>query len=231
MTLLLSSHVDAVPPAQEQILLEPRDWSRGEEIANSLSHGLGFLAAAVGTPFLLRAAMHHGGIRAFLGMSVFAATTMLLYLSSAVHHWLRPGRAKDFFEVLDHAAIFLMIAGSYTPFALGILWGFWGRLLLGVIWPLAIFGVLSKTVRGLESPPLTIPLYVIMGWIMVFAFKPLFALMPAPGLLLLLGGGLAYTGGLGFYFARRIPYHHLAWHIAVLAGTALHYFTILRYAL
>lgn len=208
-----------------------REWSRGEEIANSLSHGVGFLAAMIGAPFLLLAAQHHGGVRSFLGMGIFAATTMLLYLASAVHHWLLHGRAKNFFEVLDHAAIFLMIAGTYTPFALGFLWGPWGWLILGIIWPLAIFGVLLKSLRGVQPKIFTIPLYVLMGWTAVIAYKPFMAQMPTTGLWLLVAGGLAYTGGIVFYLARRFPYHHLAWHIAVLIGTSLHYFTVLRYAL
>lgn len=207
-----------------------REWSRGEEIANSLSHGCGCLAALMGSPFLLAVARQHEGVRPLLGMSVFAAITVFLYLSSAVHHWLRPGRAKEFFEVLDHAAIFLMIAGTYTPFALGILWGAWGWLLLGIIWPLAIFGVLLKAFRGPQPARFTIPLYVVMGWIMVIAFPALSTRMPRTGLLLILGGGLAYTGGLVFYVARRFPYHHLLWHLAVLTGTALHYAAIARYA-
>ena len=208
-----------------------REWSRGEEIANSLSHAVGFLAAVIGAPFLIMAAAQHPGLRAYLGMGVFALTTMLLYLSSAVHHWLLPGKAKDFFEVLDHAAIFFMIAGTYTPFCLGILWGPWGWLLMGVIWPVAVVGALLKTMRGFQPPGSTITLYVLMGWVMVIAFKPLLAHMPATGLLLLLGGGLAYTGGLVFYHARKFPYHHLAWHIAVLIGTTLHYIAVWRYAL
>lgn len=208
-----------------------RKWSRGEEIANSVSHGLGFLAAVIGTPFLLDAAQQHGGVRSFVGMSIFAATAMLLYLSSAVHHWLSPGPAKDFFEVMDHAAIFLMIAGSYTPFALGFLWGPWGWLLMGLVWPLALFGVVLKTLRGVQPKMFVIPLYVLMGWTALIAYKPFVTLMPPTGLWLLVAGGLAYTGGLVFYLARQVPYHHLAWHLAVLAGTALHYFTVLRYAL
>jgi hemolysin III len=211
--------------------IEVRAWSRGEEMANSISHALGFLGALAGTPFLLLTAAHHPGARSILGMSIFAATAMLLYLSSALHHWLTPGKAKEFLELVDHAAIFLMIAGTYTPFALGILWGPWGWLLMGVIWPLALFGVLLKAVRGLQPPVSTISLYVAMGWMMIIAFKPLSAHMPTTGLLLLLGGGISYTGGLIFYFARRFPFHHLAWHIAVLIGTTLHYLAILRYAL
>jgi hemolysin III len=207
-----------------------REWSRGEEIANSLSHGCGFFCALAGTPFLLRAAGHHDGARAVFAVSVFALTAALLYLSSATHHWLKPGRGKDLFEVLDHAAIFLMIAGTYTPFCLGVLWGPWGWLLLALIWPVALFGVWIKTTRGLQPARLTIPLYILMGWLMVIAFPALWAHMPRPGLALILGGGLAYTGGLGFYRARRMPYHHLGWHLAVLAGTVLHYFAVLRYA-
>ncbi|MEI9892398.1 MAG: hemolysin III family protein [Chthoniobacter sp.] len=207
-----------------------REWSRGEELANSLSHGCGFIAAIVGAPFLLQAAMHHEGARAVVGMSIFAATTMLLYFSSAVHHWLRPGTTKDFFELLDHAAIFLMIAGTYTPFATGVLWGPWGWGLLAIIWPLAIFGIRLKTMRGPGPQRWTTWLYVAMGWLMIIAFPPLAHRIHWSGLLLLAAGGVAYTGGLVFWFARRFPYHHLAWHIAVLAGTALHYFAVWRYA-
>jgi hemolysin III len=207
-----------------------REWSRGEEIANSLSHGCGFLAALTGAPFLWRAAAHHPGLRPVFAVSVFAATMAVLYLSSSVHHWLRPGRPKDFFEVLDHAAIFLMIAGTYTPFCLGVLWGPWGWLLLALIWPVAFFGVWLKTMRGVQPARVVIPLYVVMGWLMLIAFPALWTHMPGEGLALILGGGLAYTGGLVFYLARRFPYHHLAWHLAVLAGTAFHYFAVLRYA-
>ncbi len=184
-----------------------------------------------GAPFLVAEAMHHGGGRAFVGMCVFAVTTMLLYFSSATLHWLRPGKTKDWFEVLDHAAIFLMIAGTYTPFALGILWGPWGWLLLSLVWPLAIFGVLLKLRRGLQPKRFTIPLYVLMGWLMLIALGPLSAHIAPTGLHLILAGGIAYTGGLVFYLARPVHYHHLAWHLCVLAGTALHYLAVLRYAL
>jgi len=211
--------------------LPRREWSRGEEIANSVSHGVGFLAGLAGAPFLFLAASHHGGTRAFVGMGIFALTTALLYFSSSVHHWLQMGRTKDFFEVLDHAAIFLMIAGTYTPFALGVLWGPWGWALMAMIWPLALCGVLLKTMRGVQPPAFSISLYVVMGWLMVIAYRPMVAHVPSEGLLLILGGGLAYTGGLVFYLARRFPYHHLAWHIAVLVGTLLHYLAVLRYAL
>ncbi|MDR3406496.1 MAG: hemolysin III family protein [Chthoniobacter sp.] len=210
--------------------MSTREWSRGEEVANSLSHGCGFVAAIIGVPFLIQSAMHHDGGRALIGMSIFATTTILLYLSSAVHHWLRPGDAKNFFEALDHAAIFLMIAGTYTPFATGVLWGPWGWALLAIIWPLAIFGIRLKTLHGPGPQRWTTWLYVAMGWLMVIAFPPLAVRIHWSGLMLLVAGGVAYTGGLVFWFARRFPYHHLAWHLCVLIGTAFHYAAIFKYA-
>ena len=208
-----------------------REWTRNEELANSISHGCGFLAALIGAPFLLVAASHHPGVRPILGVSVFALATIFLYLSSAVHHWLMPGKIKDFVELLDHSAIFLMIAGTYTPFATGVLWGPWGWFLLGVNWPLAIFGLLRKIRIGVRPEGWSICLYVLMGWMMVLAFPTLAARMPRMGLVLIAAGGVAYTGGLIFYMARRFPYHHLAWHLCVLVGTAFHYFAVLEYAL
>jgi hemolysin III len=207
-----------------------REWSRNEEVANSLSHGFGFIAALVGAPFLLLAAAQHPGIRPVLGVTIFAAATILLYLSSAVHHWLLPGKTKDLIELLDHSAIFVMIAATYTPFATGVLWGPWGWFLLAVNWPLAIFGVLRKIRIGARPEAWSILLYVVMGWMMILAFPTLTSRMPRTGLLLIGAGGLAYTGGLVFYMARRFPYHHLAWHLCVLVGTTFHYFAVLRYA-
>jgi len=220
----------AVIPNAEPQQSGVRDWSPGEELANGLSHSVGFLATLIGSPFLLIAAIHRGGSRPLVGVGVFAASTMLLYFSSALHHWWQAGRAKDLLEVLDHAAIFLLIAGTFTPFAVGVLWGPWGWLLLGIVWPIAIFGVLLKAVRGLQPPLFTVSLYVVMGGLIFIAIRPLSARIPIAGLLLLFGGGAAYLGGLLFYFARRFRYHHLAWHLTVLAGTALHYFAVLRYS-
>jgi len=209
----------------------PRAWSRREEIANGASHAAGFLAALVATPFLISTAVHHGGFGRVLGAGVFSVSCMFLYLSSTLLHWLSSERAKKFFERLDHAGIFLLIAGTYTPFALGVLWGPWGWLLLSVIWPLAIFGVLVTTIRGIPSFRITTALYVGMGWFMICLLKPLSMRVPVRCLLLLLAGGLAYTGGLLFYVARRVPYHHLAWHLAVLAGTACHFVAVWQYAI
>lgn len=207
----------------------PREWSSGEEIANSISHGVGFFAALVGAPFLLIAAMSRGGLLAFAGASIFAAATVFLYLCSAMHHALPAGRGKDLFEVLDHVGIFVLIAATFTPFGVGVLWGPWGWTLLTVLWSLAAIGVLVKTTRGVQNPWHTIPIYVVMGWLALIA-RPLWVETPGPGCALLLAGGLAYTGGLIFYVLKRMRYHHLVWHVCVLAGTTCHYFAVLWYA-
>jgi hemolysin III len=208
-----------------------RQWSRREEIANGASHGLGFLAVMAATPFLMSTAVRHGGMGRVFGAGIFAVSCMFLYLSSALVHGLAAERSKRFFEVLDHAGIFLLIAGTYTPFALGVLWGPWGWLVLSVIWPLAICGVLVTTVRGVPPFRITTALYLGMGWFMLCVLKPLSMRVPARCLFLLLAGGLAYTAGLLFYVARRVPYHHLAWHLAVLAGTTCHFVAVWQYAI
>jgi len=207
----------------------PRSWSVGEELANSLSHGAGLLAALIGAPFLVSSAIERGGAIWIASVSVFAATSILLYFASAVHHALRFGRMKDRFETLDHVAIFLMIAGTYTPFTVGVLRGPWGWGLLAGVWLLAGIGVCLRLNKALACPRITIGLYVAMGWFLLAA-KPLWQRMPVPGLVLLLLGGVAYTGGLIFYVARRIHYHHLIWHSFVIVGTVCHYFAVLWYA-
>jgi len=206
-----------------------RPWTKDEELANSASHAAGFLAALLGAPFLMATAMHHGGLRA-LGGGIFAGSCIFLYLCSALVHGLSPGRAQRVFEIMDYSGIFLLIAGTYTPFALGVLWGPWGWMLLSVIWPLAILGILIKVLRGVQTPMFTVSLYVAMGWFMVFFLRPLSLRVPAECLFLLLAGGAAYTGGLIFYFFRRMRYHHLAWHLAVLLGTTFHFMAVWLYA-
>jgi hemolysin III len=215
---------------EKRLPVVKRQWSRGEEIANSLSHGIGFALALIGAPFLICAALRHGGFWNVAGASVFVVATLLLYFCSAMLHALPQGPAKDRFEVLDHAAIYILIAGTYTPFTLGVLRGGWGWTLFGVIWALAIAGVVFKTMRGVGNVALSNSIYILMGWLIVIAARPMWMLVPMPGLLLLVFGGLAYTAGLAFFLARRMPYHHLLWHCSVLAGTACHYFAVLGYA-
>ena len=207
-----------------------RSLTLGEEIANSVSHGVGLVAALVATPFLVLTAARRGGVAATVGASVFAGTAVILYSASTLYHALPPNRAKRVFRVLDHSAIFLLIAGTYTPFTLGILHGAWGWTLFGLVWTLAALGVTIKAVGGIRYPRLSTVLYVGMGWLALIAIRPLWLRVPLAGWLWLLAGGLAYTAGIAFYAADRVRYGHFVWHMFVLMGTVCHFFAVLWYA-
>ena len=165
--------------------------SPGEEIANSVSHGVGLLAAVAAAPVLVFSAVHSGGAARIVGASVFAVTMVLLYLTSTLYHALPRNRAKRVFQVLDHAAIFLMIAGTYTPFTLGVLRGTWGWTLFGLVWGLALAGVVLTAVGGARYPKIRVGLYLAMGWLILVAVKPLWLRMPSWGLFWLFAGGIA----------------------------------------
>lgn len=208
-----------------------REQSRGEEVANSVSHGIALVAALVGAPFLIMHAARHGDTGFIVGTYLFSATMIILYLSSTLYHALRMGRAKRLFRVIEHSAIFLLIAGTYTPFTLGVLRGLWGWTLLGVIWCLALAGIALKVFEKRPHPILSTGLYLLMGWLALIAIEPLFATVPAPGMLWLFAGGLAYTAGVVFFATdSRLRYGHLIWHFFVIAGTTCHYFAVLWYA-
>lgn len=201
-----------------------------EEIANTISHGLALVLALVAVPVLVLSAMRAGDVRFLIGVSVFGATMVLLYLASTLYHSTTHEAAKQLFRLFDHTAIFLLIAGSYTPFALGVLRGPWGWSMLAAVWTLAIVGITLKIITRTRHSRICIVLYVLMGWLAVVAVKPILALIPVPGILLILAGGIAYTGGLAFFAAHRIRYHHFIWHLFVIAGTVCHYFAVLWYA-
>jgi hemolysin III len=210
-------------------LVIARPQSLGEEIANSVSHGIGFLAVLAVTPVLILAALPHGAGQ-IVGVSVFAATMAAVYLTSTLYHAVPHPRVKRVFRILDHGAIFLLIAGSYTPFTLGVLRGGWGWTLFGAIWGLALAGVIFRAFAGFRYPKVSTALYLAMGWLALIAVQPLWQRMPRAGLLWLLAGGLAYTGGVGFYTAKRLRYSHFIWHLCVLIGTACHFVAVIRYA-
>ena len=212
------------------LALRERTQSLGEEIANSVSHGVGLLAAVAVAPVLVLSAVQHGGAGRIVGATVFAATMVLLYLTSTLYHALPRNRAKRVFQVLDHAAIFLMIAGTYTPFTLGVLRGTWGWTLFGLVWSLALAGVVLTAVRGVRYPKLSTCLYLAMGWLILIAVKPLWVRVPAWGLFWLLAGGIAYTVGVVFYAAKRVCYSHFVWHLFVITGTACHFIAVLWFA-
>jgi hemolysin III len=204
--------------------------SLGEEIANSVSHGVGTVAALVATPFLVLAAIRHGDAFAIVGASIFAGSTVILYAASTLYHALPRNRAKRVFRVIDHSAIFLLIAGTYTPFALGALRGSLGWTLFGVIWGLAVLGITLKSVAGIRYPWLSTALYLAMGWLALTAIRPLWIHVPVAGWLWLIAGGLAYTAGIAFYAAERVRYGHFVWHLFVLLGTVCHFFAVLWYS-
>ena len=201
-----------------------------EEIANSISHGLGLLLALAAVPVLVLSALRAGSARFLIGVSVFSATMVLLYLASTLYHSMTHEAAKYWCRLLDHTAIFLLIAGTYTPFALGVLRGPWGWSLLAAVWTLAIVGITLKIIKRTRHSPISIGLYVLMGWLALVAIKPMFELVPLPGILLIFAGGIAYTAGLAFFAAHRLKYNHFIWHLFVIAGTTCHYFAVLWYA-
>jgi hemolysin III len=201
----------------------------GEEIANSISHGVGMLAAIATTPFLILKAIPFGA-GAVTGASIFGATMIILYASSAIYHSLPQSRAKRIFQIFDHSAIFLLIAGTYTPFTLSVLQGAWGWTLFGLVWGLALAGVILKSIKTGGTSKLSIGLYLGMGWLAVFAAQPLYTAMPAWGLFWILAGGVMYTGGVFFFaYDHRKRYNHFIWHLFVLAGTACHVVAVLLY--
>jgi hemolysin III len=210
--------------------LEERPQSLGEEIGNSVSHGLGLLAALAAFPVLVFAAHQRGGTTGIVSASVFATTMVLLYLMSTLFHALPRCRTKRVFQILDHSAIYLLIAGTYTPFTLGVLQGAWGWTLFGIVWSLAVVGTVLKALGGVRSTTVSTWLYLAMGWLVVVAADTVWTLVPKWGLFWLLAGGIAYTAGAVFFMAERIRYFHFVWHLFVVAGTACHFIAVLWYA-
>lgn len=206
-----------------------KDHAFREEVANSISHGLGLVLAIVAVPILVLAAVRDGKVPFIVGVSVFGGTMVLLYLASTLYHSLTHEAAKAICRVFDHTAIFLLIAGTYTPFSLGVLRGPWGWSMLAAVWALAIVGITLKIRKRTRHSRISIVLYVIMGWLAIVAVKPIVMSIPVPGILLILAGGIAYTGGLAFFAAQRIRYNHFIWHLFVIAGTMCHFFAVLWY--
>ncbi|MCB0043673.1 MAG: hemolysin III family protein, partial [Caldilinea sp.] len=186
-----------------------RPQTTGEEVANSVTHGLGALGALAAAPLLIAAAWRAGDALNVTAAAVFAATLLLLYLGSTLYHALPHGPAKRLFKRLDHCAIYLLIAGTYTPFAFGVLRGAWGWTLFGLVWGLALFGVLLKLGGALDRPRLSTALYVVMGWLALIAAVPLWQGLSAWTLAWLLAGGIAYSAGVAFFVSDdRVRYHH-----------------------
>ncbi len=205
------------------------NYTVGEEIANAVTHGIGVLLAIAALVLLVVFSSIHGNATAVVSFTVYGSTLVILYLMSTIYHSLPRGKAKDVFEILDHSSIFLLIAGTYTPFALVTLKGAKGWTIFGIIWGLAIAGIVMKVFLVKKFVILSTLMYILMGWMAIFILKDIMVSVPLNGVILLVLGGVAYTMGAFFYVWRKMPYNHAIWHLFVLAGSVFHFFTILLY--
>ncbi|YCA44479.1 hemolysin III family protein [Bacillus sp. JZ8] len=210
---------------------ETHTFSRGEEIANAITHGIGTILSIVGLTLLIVFSVQFGNIWHVVSFTVYGTTMLLLYTSSTLVHSFPHGRVKDLFEIFDHSSIYLFIAGTYTPFLFVIIQGTVGWTLFGVVWGLAVAGIVFKIFFVKRFVLVSTLLYIAMGWLIVLAWDPLASSLAGPGLNLLVVGGVLYTIGSIFYVWRGFPYHHAIWHIFVLGGTITHYLAILLYVL
>ena len=205
-------------------------FSAAEELAHSLTHGAGLLLGIAALVLMIVFAAQRGSAIHVVSCTVYGVTLVVLYTSSTLYHALPSGRGKRVFGILNHAAIFLLIAGTYTPFALVTLDGSWGWSLFAVIWALAIGGIVLEAVSRGRVRRVQLLLYLVMGWGIVGASRSLLRELAPAGLALLLAGGLAYTLGVVFFVWRR-PFHHAVWHIFVLAGSICHFFAVFLYVI
>jgi hemolysin III len=207
---------------------EETRYTAGEELANGLTHGLGLVLAVVGLAALVGVARTRGGALPLLASAVFGGSLVLLYASSTLYHTVRAPRVKAFLRAIDHSAIFLLIAGTYTPFTLVALRDARGWSLFAFVWAIAAAGITLRLALRRKPTGLFLTLYLAMGWCAIVVARPLLAAVGPSGGALIAAGGLAYSLGVPFYVWRRLPYHHAVWHVFVLAGSAFHYAAVLR---
>lgn len=206
-------------------------YSIAEEVAHAVTHGIGAIASIVGLVVMVIWAAAYGDAWHIVSASIYGASLIILYLASTLYHAFPWPRVKSFFQQMDHAAIYLLIAGTYTPFALINLRGPWGWALLGVVWSIAIIGVILELAIENRKKWLSLSLYLGLGWMAIVAIKPMLSSVESGGLILLLAGGLAYSLGVIFYVWKSLKFHHAIWHVFVLAGSVLHFFSIFYYVL
>jgi hemolysin III len=202
-----------------------------EELANTLTHGIGLLLVLVAVPFLIVLAATRATVWHVVAVSIYGASLITLYAASTIYHWVRHAPAKRILQIIDHSAIYLLIAGTYTPFMLVNLRGGWGWTLLALIWAIALLGITWKLLSKEHHMVLSTILYIAMGWLVVIAARPLFRAVPPGGLGWLLAGGLAYTLGVVFFSSSRFRFNHAIWHLFVLLGSACHYVAVIHYVL
>jgi hemolysin III len=193
-----------------------------DELASALTHGAGVIASIVGGAVLIVLAALSGSPWQVVGVAVFAASLVLLYSASTAYHSARSAGLRRRLKLVDHCAIYVLIAGTYTPFTLTVLRGAWGWTLFGIVWSLALAGIVFKLLLIGRFPRVSTGIYIGMGWLVLIAAGPLVQAMEPAALLWLVAGGVAYTGGTAFYHSRRIPFAHAVWHVFVLAGSVCH---------
>ena len=203
-----------------------------EEIANCVTHGFGLVLSVAGLVALVLIAWLYGdGWNVVVSGGVYGASLVTLYLASTLYHGARSARAKKILQVVDHCCIYLLIAGTYTPFTLVMLRGGWGWTLFGLVWGIAVAGILFRLVFGNRYRPVAVASYVLMGWLCVIAAKPILTLAPLGAILWIVAGGVAYTSGVFFFASKRIPHAHAIWHLFVLGGSVCHYVAVVLYVL
>jgi hemolysin III len=202
-----------------------------EQVANSVTHAAGALLAIAGLVVLVTAAALHGSARHVVGCAVFGGALVALYTASTLYHSIPHPRVRPVLQVVDHSAIYVLIAGTYTPFTLVTLRGPWGWSLFGVVWGAALAGIALRATVGRRAQVLRVLLYIVMGWVGLVAFRPLVATLAPAGVALVVGGGVVYTLGVAFYATDRRAYHHAIWHLFVLAGSVLHFLAVLIYVI
>lgn len=206
-------------------------YSRKEEIVNAITHGIGALLSVAALVILIVFASLYSSAWHVVSFTIYGVTMLLLFVSSTLVHSFPEGKVKDLFEIFDHSSIYLFIAGTYTPFLFIVIRGALGWTLFGIIWGVALSGVIFKSFFAKRFLYLSTIFYIAMGWLVVIAWKPLYSGLPQGGIILLVAGGLLYTLGTIFYVWRGFPYHHAVWHLFVLAGAIVHFFAVLLYVL
>lgn len=206
-------------------------FSKKEEIIHAITHGIGALLSIVGLVLLIVFSSFTGDPWKIVSVTIFGTSMLIMYISSTLVHSFPPGKAKDILLILDHSSIYLFIAGTYTPFLFIHLKGTLGWVLFGIVWSIAVTGIIFKLFFVKRFVILSTIFYILMGWLIVFAWKPLTAVMHSHGIALLMAGGIIYTIGAVFYVYKKIPYHHVIWHIFVLLGSVFHFFVVFYYVI
>ncbi len=209
------------------LMSEKRKYTLGEEIFNSVSHGVGAGLSIAGTVVLIITSAIHSNAWGVVSSCIYGASLIILYTMSTLYHSFTNKKAKAFFRIMDHNTIFLLIAGTYTPITLYFLGGVTGWILFGIVWGSAIFGIVMNSINLEKARIPSIFCYVAMGWVIIFAIKPLIIAMPKISLIFLVGGGVFYTLGIIFYAIKKVKYFHSVWHLFTIVGSVLHYFSIL----